>query len=150
MEPLSAAASIIAVIQITERIVCACKGYIEGVKDYPKDLLTVLREIRGVAGVFESLSYLKEDDVHDAVILSRLQGPDGPIESCKIAAEGLSSLLSTPAQEVSNSQGSKRRKLQLSLTTLAWPLKASQAQKLMNDIARNKTSINMALSGTIL
>lgn len=147
---MEAAASIIAVVQLADRIACACKAYIDGVEGYPKDLRVVYVEIKSLAVIFEVLQLMKQDDAQDALILSHLQGPDGPIEGCKTAAEGLSTLLSAPVQEMSSGQSKKKRKLQLSLSSLAWPLKASQAQKLMSDIARHKTTINVAMSGTIL
>jgi len=44
MDLLSAAASIIAVVQIADRIVALCKAYITGVNDAPTELRAILIE----------------------------------------------------------------------------------------------------------
>ena len=150
MDPLSITASIIAVIEFARHIGSACKSHIEGVKDYPKDLRTVYVEIQTLAIVFESLRFLDQDDSEDAGILAHLEGPDGPVEGCRAATEALNSLFSPPASISSLASGSKRGKLQLCLDNLAWPLKVEKARRLMEDINRHKSTINVAIGGGLL
>jgi hypothetical protein len=45
-----------------------------------------------------------------------------------------------------NGQRSKRRKLNVAVAALAWPLKREKAKKLLQDIIQHKTTINLALT----
>jgi hypothetical protein len=42
MDPLSLAASVIAIIQLADRIISVCKDYVTTVKDAPNDLRAIL------------------------------------------------------------------------------------------------------------
>jgi hypothetical protein len=64
MDPLSCAASIIAVIQLTGSIVGTCGGYINKVKNAQKDIVNLQQEISGLGEVLKMLNKL-------------LRGPDG-------------------------------------------------------------------------
>ncbi|CAM1505813.1 Fc.00g114500.m01.CDS01 [Cosmosporella sp. VM-42] len=150
MDPLSISASIMTVIEFTRHIGSACKSYIEGVKDHPKDLRTVYVEIQTLAVIFESLRFLDQDDPEDASILAHLEGPDGAVEGCRAATEALSTLFSPPTSVSSCDNRSKRLRLQMCLDTLAWPLKVEKARRLMEDINRHKSTINVAIGGGLL
>lgn len=79
MDPLSLTASIIAVIQLAGKVAGVCRSYIEGVQDYPKDLLVLFIKIRLVAAVLEGLCLLKSNDPIDAATLKSLCSDNGPI-----------------------------------------------------------------------
>jgi hypothetical protein len=64
MDPLSCAASVIAVIQLTGSIVGICGGYISKVKNAKEDILKLQREISYLEEVLKALDKL-------------LRGPDG-------------------------------------------------------------------------
>ena len=55
MEPLSITASVIAVIQISSKIMSICSDYIRDVKDAPSDLQKIMLEVATVKGIFEAL-----------------------------------------------------------------------------------------------
>lgn len=150
MEALGGAASIIAVLQITGVIVKACNAYIEGVQTYRKELRAVRMAIQSLAVIFETLNTMDQNDPDDAAMLSHLGKPDGPIEGCRTVVQALSSLISLPTAITSNGQISKKQKLHVSLATLAWPLKANDAQKLMEELNQHKSTIEIAIEGTVL
>ncbi|KAK1982273.1 ankyrin repeat protein [Colletotrichum cereale] len=75
-----------------------------------------------------------------------LSGPSGPIEGCRTAVAELLSLL-PPNQNQGKKHGkSRRRRVQVALETLAWPLKETKARKLLEDIAQHKGTISFALT----
>jgi hypothetical protein len=129
MEPLSLGASIVAVTQLADCVVTVCKAYIDGMKDYPKDLRVIYIEVGSLAVTFRGLQLLKEDDAQDAAIRSRLWA-DGAIHECKRIIEDLNTLVAFDA--------------------LAWPPKAEKARKLLADLARLKSSINLAIGASLL
>ena len=149
-EAIALAASIIAVVQLADRIASVCKSLIETVEDYPRDLRLIFVETGSLKVIFESLHFLNEDDPVDSATLRRLRGSNGPVESCKTAMDELNQLFPTLPLPGSKRRGTKRQKLQNVLTSLAWPRKAEKARKLLDEIMRHKTTINIALQGQLL
>ena len=167
-EVLGVVASIIAVVQAAEAIIKVCKGYIEGVQDYPSDLRRVLLEVSTLKDIFANLEFLNDNDgAGTSPILTRLGGPDGPIEGCLRVITQLQNALPADFRIVDTSQtGSstsqisksdanfnpnmhpaKRRRLsKLSMTRLAWPLVKNKAQTLLAEAAQYKATITMAFS----
>lgn len=170
MEPLSIAASIIAVVQISAQVVAVCARYIDGLLDCPQELRHVLVEIATLKGLFESLKILVGCDPDTAVLDEQLQGP---VDGCRKAIIELSALLGDAADEVDNGDheddggrrtkdsdeedervagGSrrvkKRRRVGLSMSVrLAWPLKQKRVMRLLDLIGVYKSSIALILSG---
>ncbi|KAJ4245002.1 hypothetical protein NW762_014208 [Fusarium torreyae] len=149
MEALGAAASVVAIIQIAERIATVCVSYIDGVQGYPKDLRVIYAEVNSLKVVFESLKFLDPNDPDDAAAIQALKTPNSPVEGCNQAMQELKSLIpsTTPTHETSCH---KQRRIRSALVTLAWPLKADKAKKLLDDLILHKSTINMALTGQIL
>jgi NACHT domain len=145
MDPLSAAASVIAVVQTADRIIDLCKAYITGVKDAPAELRAILIEAGSVKCVLEVIELLDasgelDSDHHNLDILGKLQHP---LEGCKAALKSLEALF--PPQP-DNPARAKRKKPALSLTTLAWPFKREKALKFLEEIARHKSTITLGLT----
>jgi hypothetical protein len=141
-EGIALAASIIAVIQISERIVGITKRYIEAVQEVPRDLHVILIEISTLKAVFESLKFVQGSENAVPYNLQNL-GHNGAIEGCRNTVSELEKLLEPDPKR--NSKG-KRQKVQAALNTLAWPLKENRAKKLLDDISRFKITITLALS----
>lgn len=150
MDPLSTFASAVAVIQLGERIAHVCKSYIDNVRDYPKELRMFFIEIQSLVIVFQALKVLENGDDEDSSIISRIGGPHGPVRGSQEAIEALHSLLPAPAAPEPNGKSRKRRTLLSALETLAWPLKAEKARKLRDDLMRYKSTISMAIGGSLL
>ena len=149
-EAIGLAASIIAVLQLADRIASVCKSLIETVQDYPRDLRLIFLETSSLKAIFESLRFLNEHDPADSVTLQMLRGSDGPVEGCKMAMDQLDRLFPSHPLRSSKTKGAKRQKLQTALAGLAWPLKADRARKLLDEIMRHKSTINVALQGQLL
>jgi hypothetical protein len=136
--------SVIAVIQIADTIISICKDYITTVKDAPKDLRRVAMEVGSIKSVLEVLELSVQTDHSDSsVILEVLRRPDGPFVGCREALSALQSIF--PHAECKSKNG-KRRKVHLTLKSLAWPLKRERAWKALEDIARHKATISLALT----
>jgi Fungal N-terminal domain of STAND proteins len=149
MEVLSLTASVVGIIQIADRIAGVCISYIDSVKDYPKDLRRIYVEVTSLKVVFQSLRFLDEDDAEDSTALQTLRDHDGPVIECKKAMADLSELLPRAEPQISR-KGAKRQKINKALATLAWPLKADRARKLLDDIIQYKLTISVALTGELL
>ncbi|KAK2008237.1 hypothetical protein LZ32DRAFT_609590 [Colletotrichum eremochloae] len=145
-DPFSLAASVFATIQIADRLVSLCKHYIESVQDAPSDLRIILIEISAVKMILENVKFLLDCEKEKSTMFDALSGPSGPIEGCRIAADELLGLLPSNQAQGKGRDKSKRRRVQVTIETLAWPLKETKARKLLEDIARHKDTISFALS----
>ena len=147
-EVLAVVGSVIAVIQISDRIIELCKFYIESLAETPSSLRAVLIEISTLKTVFKTLQFLGKCDHSTTALQKHLSGPDGPIEGCRSAIAELEKLF--PSQSVrkagQNTSASKTQKIQTALATLAWPLKQSRVQELLRQISNYKAVIQLTLS----
>ncbi|KAH8901526.1 hypothetical protein GQ53DRAFT_800907 [Thozetella sp. PMI_491] len=142
MDPVSLSASIIAFIQAADRVIAMCRYCIDSIKDAPKDMQIILGEIMSLRAMMDNFG---ADVLHanTANLVPVLFGKLGPIETCGRCLSALEKLLPT-AQE---GTGKTR---QLGLAELAWPLKRSKAQKLLAEIAQQKATLLLAMSGSMI
>lgn len=149
MEALGVVASVISVVQISERIISICKEYVAVIKDAPSDLRKILIEVGGVKSTFDVVQILaSRDDVDEQLgLLQSLSAPNGPIEGCRRALVELEKLF-PKSTDISNTR--KRQKLAPNLTTLAWPFKRHHAVRLIDEISQYKLTISLALSAETL
>jgi hypothetical protein len=142
MDPLSAFASAIAVVQLVDRIAELCKAYITGVKDAPADLRAILIEVGSLKCVLEVIELLdpSKGGSSNVTILAKL---NSPLQGCRGALESLEAMLPTPSETPSSG---KRQRIRLSLAKLAWPFKREKALKLLEELGRHKATISLGLT----
>ena len=146
VEVIAVGPSVIAIIQITERIIGLCKFYIETAQDAPSDLRVILLEISTLKTIFENLQFLMACSSEASATVRSLAGHDGPIEGCSRSISELEKLFpSNYVQGMGKSQG-KKRKVKMTLAALAWPFKESKAKKLLDEITRYKMTISLVLT----
>lgn len=147
MDPLSITASVVAIIQISTKIISICSAYIRDVKDAPSDLQKIMFEVAAVKGIFEALSLLftTEDNVNAAVSQRPYIFLRDSVDGCAQELKTLEAMF--PRSEDSSSNTKRRRKkCQLSLSSLAWPLKAHRAKQHLENISQHKATIILALT----
>jgi hypothetical protein len=141
MDPFSIAASTIAVIQISSKIIAICYNYRAGVKSAPKDLISLTRELQDFQTVLEQLQSLAEGleypDSQDKTHLKSLEllsGPDGPLPEWQAELEALEAKLKPKDGIKAVGQA------------LLWPLKENYVQKILARVGSFKALLNLALS----
>lgn len=144
-ETLGVVSGIIAIVQISKTIISICQFYIDAVDGASSDLQVILIEVSTLKAIAKSLQYLTRPNVANSALLNQLDAVAGPIEGCKKALQELEKLF-PPTSVSTNSQGSKRRRLQAAAAALAWPLKQGRAKKLLQEIIQYKATINLALT----
>lgn len=149
-EAIALGASIIAIYQIADRVIGLCKLYIETVHDAPSDLRKILVEVSALKAIFQDLEFLKDCDGKLSTALENMTGSDGAIGACRQAMADIDKLFPESYIDIHGSADgvSKRMKVacKATLVALAWPLKASKAKKLLQDILMHKTTITFALT----
>lgn len=145
MDPLSTVASILAVIQVADRVISLCKFYLELARDAPSDLRVILIETSALKTILDNIQFLASHG-HGPVNLDTLTGKDGPIEGCRKALDQLSGLFSSEYAHGISSTRSRRRIVKDTWATLAWPFKESTARKLLAEVVQHKSTLNLALT----
>ncbi|KAL6713228.1 hypothetical protein ACLMJK_009349 [Lecanora helva] len=145
-EVIAFGASVIAIIQIADRVIGQCKFYIETTCNAPSDLRAILIETSALKTILENLNFLTACDGPFSAIVRSLSGADGPIEGCLRTAAELEKLFPSDTSQMTGRKDSKRRRLDSALRALAWPLKESKAKKLLDEMMRYKTTISLALT----
>ena len=138
-------ASIIAFVQLADRVINLSKFYLECLQDCPHEIRVILVEISSLKAILQSLSFLIGTSGSACKLpdlLQQLSGQDGPVEGCREAIASLEQLLPPDVKPTAR----KRRKLEVAVSQLAWPLKQSKARKLLDEIMRYKASISFALT----
>lgn len=146
MDPLSIFASVITVIGLADKIITLCQGYVASMKDAPSNLRTIMVETASLKSVVTSLEFfLSTWGIGNMLhIVRSLEGPEGPLEASRKALVALEKLFPSAADH--SATGAKRRAVTISYAKLAWPFKEEKARKILNDIARFKASISLALT----
>lgn len=142
MDPFGAGGSVLAVVQIADRIIAMRKAYITGVYDAPADLRAILIEVGSLKCVLEVIELLGPfHRADDGVDIAQRQA--GPLEGCKEALKSLESLF--PPQSQPQRKGNRKR-LTLSIASLSWPFKREKALKLVEELGRHKSTITLGLT----
>lgn len=145
-EVIAFISSVTAIVQISDRIIGVCKYYIKTARDAPSDLRAILIEVLTMKTIFETQEFLTEHNKELSSVVSSLSGEGGPIEGCRRSITELERLLHQNIVKHGGQGGSQRRKMQSTSAALAWPLKASKARKLLDDIMRHKATVSLALT----
>jgi hypothetical protein len=139
MDPLSAAASVIAVIQISGTVFDLCRSYYTAVKDARKDIMRLQNELRGLETVLASVADLADaDDSERLSTLQMLIKPDGPLWQCREDLEGLLETLHI-------GEGEDRMK-RFGVRALKWPFRNKDIDKVVGVIERHKSLFDLALT----
>jgi hypothetical protein len=132
MDPLSVTVSVLALLQLTEKVI----SYVKQTKDAPKERTRILREASSLMGLLSTLKDLI-DDCHPSDpwlrATSGLATPDGPLDQYKLALEAL-------VPKVIPFQGFRKAG-----QMLAWKLSKEEVLGLLSQIERVKSLMNIAL-----
>jgi len=133
--------SVIAIIQVVDRVIDLCRFYVETAKEASSDIRSILLETSILKTVLENVKFLIQQQQNVTTPgLSCLIGPNGVIETCEKTAKDLVALF--PVDIVPRS---RKRKRDLA-TSLAWPLKKAKADKLRTEICHCRANIVLAIT----
>lgn len=139
MDGLSAAASVIAVIQIAEDVCSKLQQYMWAVKDAKKDIERLRDEVLSLHNVLEKVDDLKNDPRSAKLpALNTLNKPNGPIEKCN---HELVKLL----DELDIGQGDTTMK-RVGWRALKWPFSSKAIDKKVGALERYKATFSFAIT----
>jgi hypothetical protein len=142
MDGLSAAASVIAVLQVTSAVITVCYAYRQGQKHFTREVIQLSDELNSLKDVLDALLRLVEksesssdsDESARLATFELLAKPDGPLLTCQSELERLKAKL----EPETGWRAVKR--------SLVWPLKEGEMRKALGALERLKGTIQLALS----
>ena len=147
MDGLSAAASVIAVLQISESIISACYQYYKTAKGARKDILEVITMVKHLKSTLDTIHFLLDDDDGDSEDprLPLLNSLDRSFAACHEVmgdvAKQLGIDLATDSTD--NIKINFKKKA-------TWPWKEKDITKLLQSLEKFKTIFILALNGETL
>lgn len=135
MDPLSSAASVIAVIQLTGSLVKLCGGYIQEVKDARDEISTLQQAIAGLQGTLQDLhKFLQSNDAKGLPTSSRL------VSNITVCLSDLRAL----EARLDPGRGKKLMR-KVGLRALKWPLKRADVKGVIQNLEKYKSSFLLSL-----
>lgn len=137
MEVLGIAASIIAVIQLTEAVSGLCYRYIGAVKRAQKDAQELMGELSSLNRVLGALKEYTDKNPQSTTVLQMLNTRGGPLSGCLSELERLETKFNSSVPK------GWRRKI---MRSLKWPLEETETLQIISRIERQKNLFTIALS----
>ncbi|KAI1592502.1 WD40 repeat [Pyrenophora tritici-repentis] len=135
MDGLSGAASVIAVIDISTKIVSLCYQYSVAVKDAKDDIERVRRKVSDITHVLEKIKQLLNSQ--DKTRLSTTQGLFSSLEQCLKELKSLEAKLDP---------GKTRKTMsRFGFRALKWPFTSKQVDKIILDLEGYEQTFSLAL-----
>lgn len=138
MDGVSAAASVIAVIQMSGQVFDLCRTYYLEVNDARKDIQRLRDEVTSLQDVLVNVADLTDAPGSAKSSILALNRPDGPVQQCRTDLIGL-------AAKLDPGQGTDKM-TQFGLTALKWPFSSKEVDKAITTIGRHKATFNLALA----
>lgn len=142
-DPFSLAASSLALLDLSAKVILRCKHIISTAKDAPRELRTILVEVSSLEAALKNLSFLADVDCGFAEQAVNLDGISNAVVGCQGTLDDLiKELGSLSISDAIQTGASKRQKVK---TAVKWTWREGAAKKLLNDVLQYKTTITLSL-----
>ena len=139
MDGLSAAAGVIAVIQISAKVFDLCHTYHLKVKDARADIQRLRDEIFSLQSVLSKVADLANAPGSAKLYVFRLlDQPHGPIQQCETELNAL-------ATRLKSTQGTENVR-HFGVRAMKWPLSSRDVDKAVTAVGRHKATFSLALA----
>lgn len=138
MDGLSAAASVIAVIQIAQSIGTALKDYYEGVRDARDDIKKLYNSVTSLQAILSSIyKTINRANGQFLLDIALLTNPSGPLRRAELELHKLQLELKILVKG--------QKSLDKAVRSLIWPFKKKDIEKAVGTIERCKSSLTLEL-----
>jgi NACHT domain len=139
MDPLSAAANVIAVIEICSVVLSRCYRYAVKVKNASKEISQVINEVGSLKSILEDLKSLTQsmtefNNTKLYTFMQTLDSPSGPLKMCELALHEVNAKLGSATVEPSLGN------------MMLWPWTENSIKKLLRVIQDQKSNIILAFT----
>ena len=134
MDGLSAAASVLAVIEISAKLVALCRDCFSEVKEAKKDIQRFRNEVTTLENILIDLR-----DLVDTPDRTKLPILDTSLKQCQSTLEEL-------VRKLEKAAGKDKMMKQFGWRAFKWPFNSNDVQKAIETIERHKNTFNLALT----
>lgn len=136
VEPIGLVGTLIAIVQISSKVVSICYEYRRSVKSAPREISQILKEVTSLRNIVERLIEIAEADEHSSSLpsLQAMTQDNGPLSLCLSEITTLKTLLKPE-------KGWKAKG-----RALLWPLKQVEVNEHLQVIVRVKGTLQFAMS----
>lgn len=134
MDGLSAAASVLAVIEISAKLVALCRDCFSEVKEAKKDIQRFRKEVTTLENILIDLR-----DLVDTPDRTKLPILDTSLKQCQSTLEEL-------VRKLEKAAGKDKMMKQFGWRAFKWPFNSNDVQKAIETIERHKNTFNLALT----
>ncbi|KAH7420282.1 ankyrin repeat-containing domain protein [Cadophora sp. MPI-SDFR-AT-0126] len=133
---MAEAATVIALIEFSAKVLKYSYEYISKAKNAPNGIQSVIDEISSLKGILENLKPFAEDQTDERfVLLKSLNRSNGSFQACSKGLEELERKL----RALTEASNVRRRML--------WPLEAKKIDEVLQKLGAHKTNFILALAG---
>lgn len=134
IDPIGLVGTLIAIIQVCNKVVSVCYDYRNGVRGAPREISLVMDEVASVGEIARRLFQIAETNASsESPLLQTMTTGGGTLEKCLNELVDLKTSLKL---------GKKTGKI----TALVWPWKQPEAERRLQIIGRIKLTLQLALS----
>lgn len=141
MDGVSAAANIIAVLQLVEKIALLISQYVKAVKSAKTDIERLQREIEGLRHVLNGMHQLVQGPNGARLETSQLLMP--ALQRCSSELTGLGDILKEPLAPSGKRERLMRR---FGFRELKWPFQSAQIDRTVESLTKFRDTFTAALN----
>ena len=136
MDGVSAAASLIAVIQLSAQVFSLCQEYYIGVKQARDDIKRLSNEVLAIHEILEKIADLPDgQDAAQFTTLTLLDKENGPAQQCAAQLEEVK-------RQLEPNEGMRK----VGWRALKWPLKGDRVNSTVLALEKYKSAFTLALA----
>ena len=137
-EALAVAASIIAIIQISDRVISLCGQFMGRVRGHEREVAQMITTITSLKGFLEFIQKFVENEANASQLplLSSLMHPNGLLKTCTTLLEDMEAKMRPPKRDYNGI-----------LKTITWPWKWDDIARALEIIEKQKTLILLSMQG---
>lgn len=143
MEGLGAAASVIAVIDLSAKIAQTCSQYIKEVKNVENDVKRLQEETNNLHAILEDVGQLLEGP--ESTRLKSSQKLENALKESLANLQFLMRKLESLEQKLHSGGTRYRIKSRMGLTALKWPFSSKEMEKAIREIVQLRETLSLAL-----
>lgn len=132
---MDAAASVIAVIQITEQVVTLCYDYLKAVKNAAANIRRLQDELRSLETILQGAQKLLDGPYKEKLETS--QSLHDSLIGCRLEVEDLKARLTA------KSKGVRHR---LGVSRLKWPLESKDVENIIQTLHKHRNNLSTGLA----
>lgn len=136
MDGLSGAASVIAILQLTQSVGEVLKNYYEGVRDARDEIRRLYDSVRSLEATLTQLQYILDKDATSTLLSPSLSDSSSALKLSELELKNLKSALES---------GSNATRFGNAFRSLAWPFKKKEVASIVGNLDRHRSTLLLSL-----